>query len=102
MHRQIRIRLAVLIASLAACTALTGLRADDLPKPSGSTADAAKAERPATATIKAKPLSPAVERALAYLVGQQQQNGGWGQGGGWRNDLQNGGGGCVRQQGRIA
>src|SRR5207245_4928207 len=91
MHRQIQLRLALLTASLAACTALTGLRAGDLPKPNGSTADAAKAERPATAAIKAKPLSPSIDRALAYLVGQQQQNGGWGQGGGRRNDLNNGG-----------
>jgi hypothetical protein len=35
--------------------------------------------------VKPKPLSNHVERGLAYLVNQQRDNGGWGQGGGWRS-----------------
>lgn len=34
--------------------------------------------------ITPKPLSANVQKGLAYLVNQQQPDGGWGQGGGWR------------------
>jgi hypothetical protein len=91
MHRQTRIRLALLLASLAAFAGLTGLRAGDAPKQTGSLAEAPPARPAASAAVKAKPLSASIEKALAYLAGQQNQNGGWGQGGGWRNDLQGGG-----------
>src|SRR5262249_12706244 len=37
-----------------------------------------------------KPLSDAVNRGLGYLIGQQHATGGWGQGGGWRSNLQGG------------
>jgi hypothetical protein len=38
-----------------------------------------------------KPLSGAVTKGLAYLIGQQHEDGGWGQGGGWRQADQGGG-----------
>src|SRR5262249_52651947 len=38
-----------------------------------------------------KPLSDAVTKGLAYLIGQQHEDGGWGQGGGWRQADQGGG-----------
>lgn len=41
--------------------------------------------------IEPRPLSAATTKGLAYLVSQQQKNGGWGQGGGWRTGGQNGG-----------
>jgi hypothetical protein len=63
---------------------LSGLRADDPQKKP----EAPKTEPPAAKTeatpVKAKPLSDEVKKALAYLVSQQNANGGWGQGGGWR------------------
>ena len=43
----------------------------------------AKTEAPAT-PVKPKPLSDNVKKGLAYLVNQQHDDGGWGQGGGWR------------------
>jgi hypothetical protein len=51
-----------------------------------STDTAAKA-RPAP-----KPLSENTKRGLAYLISQQQPDGGWGQGGGWRTANQAQGG----------
>lgn len=41
--------------------------------------------------VTPKPLSAAVKSGLAYLVKNQQEDGGWNQGGGWRNNLQGGG-----------
>jgi hypothetical protein len=38
-----------------------------------------------------KPLSDAVKKGLEYLVNQQHESGGWGQGGGWRNSTQGNG-----------
>jgi hypothetical protein len=37
------------------------------------------------APITPKPIGEQTKKALAYLAGQQQANGGWGQGGGWRS-----------------
>jgi hypothetical protein len=48
-------------------------------------------ENTAATPVKQKALSPSVDKGLAYLVNQQQENGGWGQGGGWRNDVKGGG-----------
>jgi len=47
---------------------------------------AARGARPAP-----KPLTASVRKALAYLVSQQDASGGWGQGGGWRQNLQGNG-----------
>jgi hypothetical protein len=43
--------------------------------------------------MKPKDLSPAIKKGLEYLVKNQQEDGGWNQGGGWRTNL--GGGGRV-------
>src|SRR5262249_12076556 len=37
-----------------------------------------------------KPLSNAVHKGFAYLIGRQHANGGWSQGGGWRTAAQGG------------
>lgn len=44
--------------------------------------------------VAPKPLSPAVKKALEYLIKSQQEDGGWNQGGGWRTAV-NGQGGRV-------
>ncbi len=41
--------------------------------------------------VKPKALSENTQRALTYLVAQQHSGGGWGQGGGWRQNSQAGG-----------
>jgi hypothetical protein len=38
-----------------------------------------------------KPLSGVVTKGVAYIIGQQHKDGGWGQGGGWRQAEQGGG-----------
>ena len=78
-------RLTLLAAGLTGLAVLTGLHADDTKKA------AAPADATAAPAVKPKPLSDAVEKGLAYLVNQQHESGGWGQGGGWRNDGQRGG-----------
>jgi hypothetical protein len=42
--------------------------------------------------VKPKPLSEPVKKGLAYLVANQQDDGGWNQGGGWRTSLDGRGG----------
>lgn len=42
--------------------------------------------------VKPKDLSPAIKKGLEYLVKNQQEDGGWNQGGGWRNNT---GGGRI-------
>src|SRR5580704_9730408 len=85
MNLSVRIRLAALVAGLSGLMLLTGLKAEDKPKadppkPAEKNTDTAKPEPP-------KPLSDAVKKGLEYLVKQQHANGGWGQGGGWRINL---------------
>src|SRR5207249_8115968 len=41
--------------------------------------------------VTPKPLSPAVKKGLEYLVKNQQEDGGWNQGGGWRTTPTGGG-----------
>ncbi len=51
-----------------------------------------KDESKAAATpVKAKALSETVKKGLAYLANQQHDDGGWGQGGGWRTNTQGNG-----------
>jgi hypothetical protein len=71
------------------------------PEPPDTEASASANEEPSgwTCAIEAamrrsrtpKPLSGAVTKGLAYLIGQQHDDGGWGQGGGWRQADQGGG-----------
>jgi hypothetical protein len=87
MKRTLRSRLALYLGLLAAAGLVAGLQADDKPAP--------PTEKPvakeATATpVKPKPLSDNVKKGLAYLVNQQHEDGGWGQGGGWRTVDQGG------------
>ena len=42
--------------------------------------------------IEPKPIGDAVKKGLEYLVQQQHENGGWGQGGGWRTGSEGQGG----------
>src|SRR5205823_5729844 len=64
----------------------TGLNATDK-----KTEPAAKTEpAPMGTAVKPKPLSDEVKKGLAWLVQQQKDNGGWGQGGGWRTSGQGG------------
>src|SRR5262245_22226417 len=44
----------------------------------------------ANESVKAKPIADQTKKALAYLVSQQQPDGGGGQGGGWRSANQGG------------
>jgi hypothetical protein len=45
--------------------------------------------------VTPKPLSESVQKGLAYLIKNQQDDGGWNQGGGWRTAIQNAGGGRI-------
>jgi hypothetical protein len=89
MRRQSKLGLGLLCAVVAA--ALVGLYANgDEPKK-----DAPKKQEPKAASaatpVKPKALSESVKKGLAYLVSQQHQDGGWGQGAGWRIDTKTGG-----------
>ncbi len=66
---------------------LTGVNATD--KKPDQAAD--KPAAPMGTAVKPKPLSDNVKKGLAWLVQQQKDNGGWGQGGGWRTSGQGGG-----------
>ncbi|MFO0802869.1 MAG: prenyltransferase/squalene oxidase repeat-containing protein [Gemmataceae bacterium] len=45
--------------------------------------------------VKPKPLSDVVKKGLAYLVKNQQEDGGWNQGGGWRTSVDPKAGGRI-------
>src|SRR5205823_8944684 len=79
--------LIIMVAGLATRAAFAGPPPRNPPAQPGNEAGE---KRPAT-VVQPKPLTSAAEKGLAYLVTQQQADGGWGQGGGWRNSLQSGG-----------
>jgi len=83
----------MLLAFLGGGILMTGLRATESPDEAAKN-DAAKVASPmptwATTAVKPKPLSEVANKGLAYLISQQHENGGWGQGGGWRSS-KNGG-----------
>ncbi len=79
MNRRDRFRAVLLAVVLGGLFTLTRLGAQDAaPKP-----DADKKAEPAPA-VKAKPLGDSAKKGIAYLINQQHDDGGWGQGGGWR------------------
>jgi hypothetical protein len=83
-----------LLAGLIALTQLNARQPEPKKEPANPPAQvetpAAKAEAPAT-PVQPKPLSDNVKKGLAYLVNQQHNDGGWGQGGGWRQAEKDGG-----------
>ncbi len=92
MQRYSQLSLVVLIIGSAALAGLAGLQADSPPtKPSQGQKESAGVENRLSPAVKPKPLTAAVDKGLAYLINQQNENGGWGQGGGWRNNTQAGG-----------
>ena len=88
MRSRSKLGLGLLGAAVATLAVIAGLYAKDGdPKKEDK-----KPEEVAVASpVKAKPLSDPVKKGLTYLVSQQQENGGWGQGGGWRTDVKGGG-----------
>ena len=102
MKRIVHFRLAMLLALLGGAALMTGLRATESPDNPVKN-DPGKVASPtptgATAAVKPKPLSEVVDKGLAYLISQQNENGGWGQGGGWRSSK--GGGGRTPESGNV-
>lgn len=90
MRRPSQFSLVVLVAGVAALAGLADQPPGDAAvKPNPSKPDGAEGRL--APAVTPKPLTAAVDKGLAYLVSQQKENGGWGQGGGWRNDVQGGG-----------
>jgi len=93
MNRVVHSRLALVVALLGAGFLMSALRATESPD-EGAKNDTGKIKSPmptwATTAVKPKPFSDVVNKGLAYLISQQHENGGWGQGGGWRT-VQGGG-----------
>lgn len=82
-------RCSVPFFALMACLALlVNLRADDQPKQGAGQTSQKEVAGSKGSVVKPKPLTDSVHRGLAYLVSQQHKDGGWGQGGGWRNNAQ--------------
>src|SRR5438046_2647648 len=69
---------------------VAGLNAQG-PEPKKESVKSATKETEIAGPVKPKPLSDSAKKGLAFLVGQQHENGGWGQGGGWRSGAKGGG-----------
>lgn len=81
-----KIGMGLCATALGGVVTFATLRAEDKPK-TDAKADKPVAEAPmARADIKAKPLSDNVKKGLEFLAKSQLDNGGWNQGGGWRNE----------------
>jgi hypothetical protein len=90
MNKRIVFGLSLLLVPLVGLIVLSQLGAKD-PEPKKESANPpAKAEAPAT-PVKPKPLTENVKKGLSYLANQQHNDGGWGQGGGWRTGGKEGG-----------
>jgi hypothetical protein len=77
--------------AFAACLGiLVNIQADDQPKLGQDKKPAESAQAAKGSAVKPKPLSDKIKHGLAYLVSQQHKDGGWGQGGGWRQGAQGG------------
>jgi hypothetical protein len=94
MNRKCRFALGLLVVALAGLATLAGLQAQDreLKKASDAKSETPAKSEAAATPVKPKPLTESVRKGLAFLVGQQHENGGWGQGGGWRMNLKENGG----------
>ncbi len=94
MNRKCCFALGLLVVALAGLAILAGLQAQDrdLKKASDAKSETPAKSEAAATPAKPKPLTESVKKGLAYLVSQQQENGGWGQGGGWRMNLKENGG----------
>ena len=97
MHACFRLRTAAVVVILSVAAGRLPLRAEEGEKP-GNAPKAATDQASADSStavmgtaVKPKPLSQNVERGLAYLIARQDANGGWGQGGGWRQSGKDGG-----------
>ncbi|HEV2949820.1 MAG TPA: prenyltransferase/squalene oxidase repeat-containing protein [Gemmataceae bacterium] len=87
MNRNVRFRLTSLLALFGGAVMLAGLHATESPDEAAkNVTDKAASPMPtwATTAVKPKALSQTVNKGLEYLISQQHENGGWGQGGGWR------------------
>jgi Prenyltransferase and squalene oxidase repeat len=105
MSKRSMFSLVLILVSLAGLITLAQVGAEDpapmkkVPEPASkaeapaapvkSAEPASVAETPAT-PVTPKPLSDNVKKGLAYLVNQQHKDGGWGQGGGWRQGSEGG------------
>jgi hypothetical protein len=87
MTSQGKSSVALFLGVFTCMAALAALHPADDPKRSSDDSNPPVNKQ---AAVKPKPLSETVNKALAYLVGQQHADGGWGQGGGWRTGGQGG------------
>src|SRR5260370_42277316 len=89
MNRRGKTRLLLFLSVIGTAVLLTGLQAKD---PADTPEKKPQSPMPtwATTAVKPKSLSDQVDKGLAYLISQQKENGGWGQGGGWRTGTQGG------------
>src|SRR5436190_366036 len=80
-----RVRVALVLSAFVGLVAWTAVQAED------RSAKPAKTDTPAAAKpVAPKPLSDQIKKGLAYLANQQNEDGGWSQGGGWRIGAQGG------------
>lgn len=91
MSKRILLFLVGLFVPLSGLIVLSQLGAKDPEsRKEQPTKPQSSAETPAT-PVKPKPLSDNVKKGLSYLLNQQHEDGGWGQGGGWRLGGKDGG-----------
>jgi hypothetical protein len=83
-------RRALLLLALAGFWPLAAAKADQPAEQSGDQPPAKQEPATKELAIQPKPLADSTKKGLAYLVSQQNANGGWGQGGGWRTANQGG------------
>ena len=87
MKQSIRMRLAMLTGVLVSIVSLAAQQVQspgDKPEPKTESKDGSLGRKESVPAVHPKPLTSSAKKGLAYLVSQQNENGGWGQGGGWR------------------